>query len=510
MDSNSASIETSDPAFNLLTGHIARYLEQGFTEARVRKALEPNELKNDNLDRAISAAQSLLEAKRLAKEVAQDSERKKKHRAAKSELKKAIKKVVKDDPESSAGAEALLQGMAVSLHDVPAKPKTKPAAKITEDLTPIPAQSIGLGMPPPSQASAKLSLTEEILGIQTPWGSTPNPEIAVPAPVVARQPPAQPGGMVVGQQQTAVWDPQAQAAYTAAYPAARVQALNTQTYAAQLAPQLASTRDTSYSALQALIDSFAAARNNFATYIISVVLAFIVAGSSFFLVGLAINKFFVIPFSSLLASPAKLMTSVVGSLALYAVWYILAGAFVLTATSLALFDGSQSRTSTIGNVLTKSLSQIVRMLKALATLGAIALGPMAVVALVPVIAVSIHGAKSLAYVLPTLYLAALVWSTAVGLRYALVPYVALFEPGLNLKQSFGRSSSLLAGSQKTMLMGILPFLTVVGALVAFVHYRPQAVLHPANVVINLVLLLIALIANGALVMLYCNRRLFKA
>jgi hypothetical protein len=523
--------DTIDKVLDQLVDHITRYLEQdGVDEDKVRKALEPNELEEGVFDQALSVVRAREEEKkekeRQEKQAAEDAakeaaERKRKRLEAKSEAKrnsakKASQKEAAHDKhrrlemESSADAEALPQDTAISLHDPP-KPKAEPLPEIivehskTKEAAGMATEPASGSTPPASPtdkpaavtppAPTELSFTEELLGMQAPWDAT-RPQ----TPIVGQAEPYP----TPQYQQPGAWPTAAQpqlSPYQNAY--SPITAYSSSPYPA------APINPNKYPVLQAATDSFTAARGNLATYIVAVVLAFFVAGATFFLVALMINKFFVLPYSSLLATPTKLFVSIAGSIVLYALWFVLAGAFTIATTSLALFDGSQSHISTIGAILSKSLARMARVCLAVGAFGLIAFSPIALVALIPVFAAGLHGVKSLAYLLPTFYLAASAWAIAISTRYSLVPYVALFERSLPMAKAMERSKHLLSGSQPFLVKGSLPIVAFAGISALIIHYRPQAISHPSNIVINLLLLVIGLIANGAMVMLYCNRKLFR-
>ncbi len=481
-----------DNTAELLVKHIARYLEQGLSEATIRKAMEPNELDDNLLDEAFVAIEAKrTEERKLAKEAEEAAKK-----IALEKHERVEDAPAKDKLGSSAGAEALLQDMAVSLHDAP-KRKQEDATDLTAsaDLE-IDPKVIEELVKSEVAASPQTSLTDELLGgIQPSWLESGLNQPQTPIVGSFGDTPS----LFPGQNQPAVQP--YQIGYSPMQP--------TPPQPLQLSPATFSSA-TRYTPTLAIADSFTAARGNLVTYIVAVVTAFVVSSAMLVLAALAIGKFFVIPFSTLLATPTRLLSTIIGSIVVYALWYVVAGTFALIITSLALFDGSQSRTSSIEAILGKSLAKFKKVATSMAVLGGIALLPMCIIALLPVLFVSFHGAKSLAYILPTLYFIAFAWAVFIGTRYALVPYVALFERSLSMHKIFARSKQLLEGSQIFLLLVSLPVVAFAAACAFLVHYRPQAISHPGNLVIDVLLLLVALLINGGMVMLYCNRKLFKS
>jgi hypothetical protein len=521
-----------------LVNHITRYFKQGVSEDKIRKVMQQNDLADGMLDEAIAAVQAVLAAEaaakakaeaeaKAAKEAAREAAKAKELAAKEAQkLKEAAKRkkqdtkkslhkpsvhIKHDSDELEMGAEALPQDTAISLHSPAKKSELEPLPLDEDDISEedtdgllVNASDDDIPQKDSAQskqaeqssetAPAELTFAEELLRLQQsekqladqqPLSQAGQAGQVIQTPFMVNTP----GSLEPSMQQHAPTAPSS--AYAGVFGAGPVEA-------------------NKYTLRQAVPDSLLAARANLATYLTTVGMAFGVGVTTLILTALAISKFFTLPYSVLLTTPTKILISIVGSIVLYALWAIIAGAFSLTIASLALFDSSQKHKTSINTVMAKSFKRIKRITVATAALLTAAFLPMALVALVPVVVVALRGAHTLAYAQPTLYLAAFGWAVFIVMRFGLVPYVALFERAAPLKKSMVRSKELLDGSGQWFVAQAMATIAAFALILALlVHYRPQAISHPLNIVIDLILLLAILVANGAMVMLYCNRKLFK-
>lgn len=266
-----------------------------------------------------------------------------------------------------------------------------------------------------------------------------------------------------------------------------------------------------YSLLQALKDGYQAAANNIVNYALSVVLSGLAAGAMFTIVLVAIHKLFSLKYNVLLVAPRRIFVAAFGSLAMYAIFYILAATLVITLTSLALSDGGLKRKRPIGALIMRSIAVSGRVSSALIVTGAIILLPAALIVIIPIlICTTVHALSLMATLLPFLYGAALLWVLMTSMRYILTPYVALFGREARLSRMLSRSHELLRGNGQWVVAQIVLGLavTALGISLSTNHGWRNAV-STDNPLLLIVIALLLLVANGILAMLYRNQKLTK-
>jgi hypothetical protein len=192
------------------------------------------------------------------------------------------------------------------------------------------------------------------------------------------------------------------------------------------------TAPQKYRVFRAIGDAFHAISNNAGTFILSVIISYAVAVGSLFLISLITSKVLYGQYGLLFASTSKLLIVLFGSLILYTVWYAFADAFVLAATSLAIFDGSEKRKSAIATTITNSFARVGRVITANVLFALVSFWPIVLIIFLPIIFLtSGHtGGSSSLILIPVLMLVAVLWAYIALIRFALAPYVALFEPDI--------------------------------------------------------------------------------
>lgn len=227
---------------------------------------------------------------------------------------------------------------------------------------------------------------------------------------------------------------------------------------------------------------------------------------------LIIGKLFYGQFGLLFASASKMLLVLLGSLVLYTVWYAFAYAFALSATSLALYDGSEKRKSPLGPTLSASLARMVRVAGATALFALVTFWPMVLIIFLPgILLFSGHtgGGASLLLLLLSL-LVAIVWTYIATVRFALAPYVALFEPNVAIRDTLKRSKHLLLkGGQWFLVKGFLLLLLLLIILAIVTHQNLRQLTATGNLLTNLFLIVLSVLINGTLVMLYRNRKIVR-
>lgn len=277
-------------------------------------------------------------------------------------------------------------------------------------------------------------------------------------------------------------------------------------------PQAEPLAPKKYSVFRALGDTFRAIRKNAAAFLLAVVVSYAVAAGSLFLISLLISKLLYGQFGLLFASTSKLLTVLFGSLILYTLWYAFAYAFVLAATSLAINDGSEGRKSSIGTTVSNSFARTGRVVVANTLFSLVSFWPIVLIIFLPIILLtSGHtGGSSSLILVPILLLVAVIWAYIATIRFALAPYVALFEPNIPITKTLGRSKHLLLkGGQWFLVKGFLLLLLIVIVIAVATHQNLPELMNSNNIAINIVLIITSIVVNGALVMLYHNRKIVR-
>lgn len=276
-----------------------------------------------------------------------------------------------------------------------------------------------------------------------------------------------------------------------------------------LQPNIDISNPKKYKVFRAVGDTFKSIRNNTATFLFTVIVSYIVATVSLILVSLIISKFLYGESGMLFASTPKLLTVLIGSLVLYTAWYAFAGAFILATTSLAINDGSENRKNTLSATLSNGISKMVRVVLADILFILVAFWPVVLIIFVPIILLTSGGAgsKNLLILLPILMLVAIIWIYLALIRFALAPFVALFEPDVPITKTLGRSNHLLQkGGQWFLLKGFLLVILILIILAVATGQSLPELMDSNGAISNVFFIFITVIANGALVMLYRNRK----
>ncbi|HSW37698.1 MAG TPA: hypothetical protein VLG37_05025 [Candidatus Saccharimonadales bacterium] len=268
------------------------------------------------------------------------------------------------------------------------------------------------------------------------------------------------------------------------------------------------TAPKKYRVSRALKDVLSATRHNGLTFLLSVVISYILVGFSLLVVGLVIGKVLYGRYGLILASTSRLLVVLFGSLVLYTVWYAFAYAFVLSAASLAIRAGSEKRKSSLGANLSTALAATGRVGAANTLFALASLWPIILSIFLPSILLTrSRGSGSPLVLSLILILAALVWIYIAVLRFALAPYVALFEPGLPITKSLARSKHLLEkGGQWFLVKGFFGLVAILIILSRLTNSSIRDLNNTHNIWLNLSLVVLSMLTNGALVMLYLNRR----
>lgn len=259
-----------------------------------------------------------------------------------------------------------------------------------------------------------------------------------------------------------------------------------------------------YGIFQSLQELLGAIKRNPLTFIIAIIVSYVLATAVLIATVVAMTSLLLGSFGLLFASFGKIITFLVVGLIVYTLLYSLVYAFTLSSMAFAL-DGS---TNGVRMVLKKALLVTPRIAKVNAWVAVIAYWPIALAAFLPLLllAGARTGGSSFAVLTPVLVIAALVWSIIAQLRYALAPYVAMFEPDVPVKQTLKRSQELLShGGQWFIVKGFLLLLGIFILIAILTKSSFNQLQSTDNIAINIILIILSILVEGALVMLYLNR-----
>ncbi len=266
-----------------------------------------------------------------------------------------------------------------------------------------------------------------------------------------------------------------------------------------------------YRVFRSLMDTIHAIANNAATYFLALAVSYAVAVVTLLLVTLIIKKVLVGEFGLLFASTPKLLTVLFGSLILYTLWHAFGGTLVMNTTALALYDGADGRKSSIGATIGTSFKRIGRVIMANVLFTLLTIWPIVLIFFLPIIlftgGVDPGTSLLLGFIL---MLVSLVWAYIALIRFALAPYIALFEPEIPVTKTLARSKRLLIkGGQWFLVKGIL-LLIACSVVVALTTGQDILELTDSSTIVgNLLYVIVSILANGSLVMLYRNRRAIR-
>jgi len=268
-----------------------------------------------------------------------------------------------------------------------------------------------------------------------------------------------------------------------------------------------------YPVFKALTDAVNAIRNNAKTFALTIIISFVVAAVSLFLISLAAGIILVGGTGTNFNSTSKLVVVIIGALLVYTVWFALANAFVLSATSLAVYDGSDNIKSSVRRTLSVSRARFRRVAAASILYVLLAIWPVVIIIITPlVLLLTGHlGGNSSVLFVPVLILIAIAWEYIAIIRYALTPYVALFEPEIPVTKTLGRSKYLLQfGGQWFLVKGFLLLIGLCIILALITHRSLYQLTNSNSAFIDIVFILVSIIINAVLVMLYRNRKIVRA
>lgn len=203
----------------------------------------------------------------------------------------------------------------------------------------------------------------------------------------------------------------------------------------------------------------------------------------------------------------------------FVVFILLAAlAFSLMAALLNIFialsvnDGARGKKTAIMDVLKRSQSHLVRVIKTEIMLAAIVAAPLVVLAAFSLTQLgnsrSLEGAFAYGGLMFLIVIAGTVWAVIALLRYCLAPIVAIFEPKIPVKQTFARSKHLMekGGQWFVVKLALLALLITIVLSMFTPEKNYQGYENSDNPFINLISYALGLFSTGMLVLLYRNRK----
>ena len=205
------------------------------------------------------------------------------------------------------------------------------------------------------------------------------------------------------------------------------------------------------------------------------------------------------------ALPSVFLFSIPLIVLLFLAWSVLSGALLTATAATTIEDGAAKRQRTFGETFATIRGRILRAAGA-SVLFTLALGAPILLPFIPAIFMAFSGNSNVVMFIPFLMIAAIIAMYILYVRFALVPYVAMFEPKLALTKTFARSRELLQdGGQWFLVKG---FLALFAIAILFGIVSGSSAQNPSvadMVLSNIFAVLLTLLMQGALIMLYRNR-----
>lgn len=178
--------------------------------------------------------------------------------------------------------------------------------------------------------------------------------------------------------------------------------------------------------------------------------------------------------------------------------------------ALVVSDGAEGRTSSVGELFKTGWQRLWRVVLAGLLFLVVLVGPMVVlIALATIISLGVPSGSSvssafsiLVFLGGVLYIGYVIILT---LRYALVPYVAMFEPEVPVTKTLRRSSELTDDGGKLFIVKLIAMLIVVSVLISFIA---DAIAN-SSILGYILNALVSALFSAVMVMLYRNRRAVK-
>jgi hypothetical protein len=255
-----------------------------------------------------------------------------------------------------------------------------------------------------------------------------------------------------------------------------------------------------YGVFRAIIDTLKAVRQNWMAFIGATILSYVV------FIALSLASLPLI-YLILAIGVAGFVLTIIALSAIGA----FGTALILAAQAQAFFDGNNKYKRPVRQTLSLAIKNLPRMALACLLVGAVIYGPLVLLPILVFLLTLSGSLGSLSIIFPLLGIGGIAWLLVGLFRYSLAPMVVLFEPETSIKQSLGRSYYLLrGGGQWFMVKGVFLLTVLMAALSVSAGIETQSELQETdNPVVNIALIIMSILAIGALVMLYDNRSKVK-
>jgi hypothetical protein len=258
-----------------------------------------------------------------------------------------------------------------------------------------------------------------------------------------------------------------------------------------------------YRVFDAISDSIKAIRENPLTFLTTVIISYAIAIAT--VVG-AVAALIAVWFGgNILSGRSPAFPVIILGIIIVVILFAAASAFLEACIALAIAN-KQNRLS-IKEVLSTSIKATPRVTGANALMTLLIWGPLLFM-FVPLLITSLSSSSPGKIVLTSLlFLIFAVWAIIASLRYALMPYVVLFEPSTNITEAMGRSKLLLQkGGQWFLIKGVLLIILIYAVISLITGMTRNEIESTDNAVVNLILILMNILAITCLTMLYLNRK----
>lgn len=254
-----------------------------------------------------------------------------------------------------------------------------------------------------------------------------------------------------------------------------------------------------YGVMQAIKDTLGSIRSNFATITLVSIISIIIVIASLFIIGFLA--------AGLLASTRTSVGALIGITALFFAWQVSVGAFLLAVTSIAVHDGATGEKGDVGKTLSTGILRLGRVMASNFLYGLIMFAPAAALLVLPVILfklIGIEGAAINLFIL-LLSLVSIIWMFVAMVKFALLPFVALFEIETPIGEIINRCMQLMKnGGHAFIIKGYL-LLLAVSLILSLLTGGESDKNNPSTLFLILVAIVgyvLSVIVNGVMVHFY--------
>ncbi len=278
---------------------------------------------------------------------------------------------------------------------------------------------------------------------------------------------------------------------------------------------LAYSEPSKYGLFFAIGEATRAIFANVLAYVMAFVASILLTGIVYVLLAIAL----IAALASSLNGTSNAIISIIGVVILALVVLSFVNAYTLITASVAVADGKAGRHSIIKKLLLPRPRLLLRVLGAEALAGLIIIVPLLVLVILSSVLAASGGGGGAAAIVILGGLLGVAWVIIAALRFALTPYVALFDQSLPLLKTLGQSNHLLRGGGQWFLIKGFLIAIIVYILISFLGGSSSAStlgsLNTAqslfgNVIANniagsILSLLFGIISQAVLTVLYLNR-----